>query len=70
MKIASFVFVFIIMRLVAGMVGCERMEQVVKPATQTFGLSGEITIGVVLPQTGVFGPSESGPGTGDCHRAQ
>ena len=44
------------------MIGCERAKQVVKPATPMEGFSGEISIGVVLPQTGDLGPGEFGPG--------
>ena len=62
MKIISFAFIFIIAAVVVGMIGCERIEQVVKPATQTKDLGEEIAIGVVLPQTGNLGPSEFGPG--------
>ena len=62
MKITFFTFVFAIAALVVGMIGCERIAQVVKPTTQMRGLSGEISIGVVLPQTGDLGPGEFGPG--------
>jgi branched-chain amino acid transport system substrate-binding protein len=60
MKLKSFAFISIF--VIAGMIGCERVKQVVKPATQMEGLSGEISIGVVLPQTGDLGPGEFGPG--------
>ena len=53
---------FAIVALVVGLIGCERIEQVVKPTTQTKGLGEEIAIGVVLPQTGDLGPGEFGPG--------
>ena len=43
-------------------IGCERVAQVIEPTTQSGGLSGEISIGVVLPQTGDLGPGEFGPG--------
>ena len=62
MKIKSFAFIFIIAVFAAGMIGCERSKQVVKPATEMEGLSKEISIGVVLPQTGDLGPGEFGPG--------
>ena len=54
MKLKSFAFIsiFVIAVFVTGIIGCERVKQVVKPATQMEGLSGEISIGVVLPQTG------------------
>ena len=60
MKLKSLAFISIF--VIAGMIGCERAKQVVKPATQMEGLSGEISIGVVLPQTGDLGPGEFGPG--------
>ena len=60
MKLKSFAFISIF--VIAGMIGCERVKQVVKPATPMEGLSGEISIGVVLPQTGDLGPGEFGPG--------
>ena len=64
MKIKTFAFIsiFVIAVFVTGMIGCERGKQVVKPATQMEGFSGEISIGVVLPQTGDLGPGEFGPG--------
>ena len=62
MKITTFAYVFVIIMLVGGIIGCERIEQVVQPTAQPEGLSGEITIGVVLPQTGHLGPGEFGPG--------
>jgi branched-chain amino acid transport system substrate-binding protein len=60
MKLKSFAFISIF--VIAGMIGCERAKQVVKPATPMEGFSGEISIGVVLPQTGDLGPGEFGPG--------
>jgi branched-chain amino acid transport system substrate-binding protein len=60
MKLKSFAFISIF--VIAGMIGCERVKQVVKPATPMEGFSGEISIGVVLPQTGDLGPGEFGPG--------
>ena len=64
MKIKTFAFIsiFVIAVFVTGMIGCERGKQVVKPATQMEGFSGEISIGVVLSQTGDLGPGEFGPG--------
>ena len=61
MKITTFAYVFAIIVLFGGVIGCERIGQVVQP-TQMEGLSGEISIGVVLPQTGHLGPGEFGPG--------
>jgi branched-chain amino acid transport system substrate-binding protein len=62
MKLKSLAFIFFIAVFAAGMIGCERAKQVVKPATQMEGLDEEISIGVVLPQTGALGPGEFGPG--------
>ena len=62
MKITIFTLVFAIAALIACIIGCERIEQVVEPTTQVTDLSGEISIGVVLPQTGNLGPGEFGPG--------
>ena len=62
MKITNFVFVLAIVTLVASLIGCERVTEVVQPTTRMEGLSGEISIGVVLPQTGHLGPGEFGPG--------
>ena len=61
-KSFAFTFVFAIAALLVVMIGCERTRQVVKPTTQIEDLSREITIGVVLPQTGHLGPTEFGPG--------
>ncbi len=59
----SSIFIFIITALlVVGLIGCERIEQVVNPSTQSKDLSEEISIGVALPQTGDLGPGEFGPG--------
>ena len=60
LKMATFILpaVFILSFL-----SCDRTEQVLESAYQPMsGLSGEITIGVVLPQTGYLGPSDAGPG--------
>ncbi len=64
MKIKTFVLIciFIIAGLAASMIGCERIQKIIEPPTQSEGLSGEISIGVVLPQTGDLGPGEFGPG--------
>lgn len=61
-KIITFTFVSAIVPIIAFMSGCERIEQIVQPVTQTEAHGEELTVGIVLPQTGVFGPSESGPG--------
>lgn len=64
MRIKSFAFIsiFVIIGLVVSMIGCERVKQVIQPTTQMDGLGEEISIGVVLPQTGDLGPGEFGPG--------
>jgi branched-chain amino acid transport system substrate-binding protein len=61
-KSRIFTFVFAMTALVASLIGCERIQQVVQPATQMEGPGEEISIGVVLPQTGDLGPGEFGPG--------
>ena len=64
MKITIFalICIFIIAGMVLSMIGCERIQKVIEPPIQREGLSGEISIGVVLPQTGHLGPGEFGPG--------
>ena len=62
LKTFTFIFVFAIAGWVAGMIGCERAQQIIQPPTQVEGLSPEIPIGVVLPRTGDLGPGEFGPG--------
>ena len=44
------------------MIGCERIQKIIEPPTQSEGLSGEISIGVVLPQTGTWDQGNFGPG--------
>ena len=61
-KIFALICIFIIIGLITSMIGCERISKVIEPPIQPEGLSGEITIGVVLPQTGHLGPGEFGPG--------
>ncbi len=61
-KSSSFLSIFSIVMLVVFMSSCERIDEVIPPATQIEGLSGEISIGVVLPQSGHLGPGEFGPG--------
>lgn len=62
-KSGTFTFIFIIIALlIVSLIGCERVAQVIEPTAQQEGLSGEISIGVVLPQTGDLGPGEFGPG--------
>ena len=62
-KSSTFMLIFIMTALlIVNLIGCERVAQVIEPTTQQEGLSGEISIGVVLPQTGDLGPGEFGPG--------
>ena len=56
-------FVLTIATLVVVFSGCDPIQQLLSPTPpQMEGLRGEISIGVVLPQTGYLGPGESGPG--------
>ena len=56
-------FVLIIAALIAGLSACDQIQQLLLPAPpQMEGLPREISIGVVLPQTGHLGPGEFGPG--------
>ena len=61
-KIFALICIFTIIGLITSMIGCERISKVIEPPIQPEGLSGEIIIGVVLPQTGHLGPGEFGPG--------
>ncbi len=58
-----FIVIIAIIGLIVGFSACDRIQQLLVPApAQMEGLQGEIAIGVVLPQTGVLGPGEFGPG--------
>ena len=62
-RFTTFAFVLTIVVLIAGLSACEQIEQLLRPTPpQMEGLRGEISIGVVLPQTGHLGPGEFGPG--------
>jgi branched-chain amino acid transport system substrate-binding protein len=62
-RLATFAFVLAIVVLIAGLSACDQIQQLFLPSTpQMEGLRGEISIGVVLPQTGHLGPGEFGPG--------
>ncbi len=62
-RFTPFAFVATIAVLIAGLSGCEQIQQLLRPTPpQMEGLRGEISIGVVLPQTGHLGPGEFGPG--------
>ena len=60
-RFTKFAFVLTIVSLIAGLSACDQIQQILPPP-QMEGLSGEIPIGVVLPQTGDLGPGEFGPG--------
>ncbi len=61
-KFFAFTFLFAIALFLVAMMGCERMAKVTHPMTQRESLSKEVSIGIVLPQTGYLGPTEFGPG--------
>ena len=62
-RFITFAFVLAIVALIAGLFACDQIQQLLLPSTpQMEGLRGEISIGVVLPQTGHLGPGEFGPG--------
>ena len=62
-RFAPFAFVLMLVALIAGLSACDQIGQLLLPTPPDMdGLSGEISIGVVLPQTGYLGPGESGPG--------
>ena len=58
----TFLFLLTLSMLMSIFLGCERGRPVLQPTPSPEPMSSEITIGVVLPQTGRLGPSESGPG--------
>ena len=71
-RITRFTFVLAIAVLIVGLSACDQLVNLILDLPEDMppedmppapGLSGEIPIGVVLPQTGVLGPSESGPGS-------
>ena len=52
-QLKSFAFIIAIITLIVGFSACERMSQIIQPATpQIEDESSEISIGVVLPLTG------------------
>ena len=62
-KFTKFAFIVVIAALIAGISACDQIQQLLIPAPpQMEGLRGEISVGVVLPQTGHLGPGEFGPG--------
>ena len=66
-RITRFTFVLAIAALIVGLSACDQLVNLILDLPEDMppapGLSGEIPIGVVLPQTGVLGPNESGPGS-------
>ena len=57
------VYIFAIVLLVVSMSGCERADPFLpKPPIDPTRPTSDITIGVVLPQTGQYGATEFGPG--------
>ena len=62
-RVTTFASVLTIASLIMGLYACDQIQQLLLPTTpQMEGLRGEISIGVVLPQTGHLGPGEFGPG--------
>ena len=54
-KIITFAFVFTINALIASFIGCERVQQIVQPATpQIDSMDSEILVGAVYPITGRY----------------
>ena len=62
-RFTTFAFVVVIAALITGISACDQIQQLLLPTPpQMEGLRGEVSIGVVLPQTGHLGPGEFGPG--------
>ena len=62
-RFTIFAFVVVIAALIAGISACDQIQQLLLPAPpQMEGPPREISVGVVLPQTGHLGPGEFGPG--------
>ena len=52
-KIITFTFLSVVIVLIAGLSACDRVSQIIQPATPPMAEPGaEISIGVVLPMTG------------------
>ena len=61
-KFIRFVFLFAIVALIVGFSACERVSQIIEPATpQMTEVGEEISIGVVLPFTGRFRDTSGSP---------
>ena len=53
-RFTKFAFIVVIAALIAGISACDQIQQLLLPAPpQMEELRGEISIGVVLPQTGI-----------------
>ena len=63
-RVKTFVSVLAITALIVGISACDEIVAILSggEVLQMDDMDGEIPIGVVLPQTGVLGPSEFGPG--------
>ena len=63
-RVKTFVSVLAITALIVGISACDEIVAILSggEVPQMDDMDGEIPIGVVLPQTGVLGPSEFGPG--------
>ena len=61
-KFIQFVFLFAIVALIVGFSACDRVSQIIKPATpQMMEVGEDISIGVVLPLTGRFSYASGSP---------
>ena len=61
-KFIRFIFPFVIVALIVGFSACERVSQIIEPATSQITEIGEdISIGVVLPFTGRFRDTSGSP---------
>ena len=63
-RIKAFASVLAIAALIVGISACDEIVAILSggEVPQMDSMDGEISIGVVLPQTGVLGPGEFGPG--------
>ena len=57
-----FIFFLTLAILMSVFLGCERGSPILRSTPSPEPMSRDITIGVVLPQTGSLGPGEFGPG--------
>ena len=62
-RFITFAFGLTIVVLITGLSACDQVQQLLVPTPPQMEVpSGELAIGVVLPQTGHLGPGEFGPG--------